>query len=177
MNTLLLNAFFPSATFLLRLVLPVDLTLHELLLLFELFFLVDYKWRDVVNGQKYIGSKVLTESELLECLMGSLWEQEINEDDFKCQPDAVATRVQSALFVVSGGSRKNGSPDVVFPTGVLDTDGVDKLIEEARATAEELENCNTLGANVVREELDKECYSMKRVSDTLFYEHRGSCLL
>lgn len=47
-------------------------------------------------------------------------------------------------------------PDVEFPTCILNSNGVDKLIEETSHATEQLEDCDTLRTSVVGEELDEE---------------------
>ena len=63
--------------------------------------------------------------------------QEVNANDFECQPDAVH--------------------DKILPSSILESNRIDKSAEESRTPAEELEEGYTSCSNGEGEELDKEC--------------------
>ena len=82
----------------------------------------------------------LTESQLLQAPSTRLREQEEDEDDLEPEEDDIH--------------------EVVLPSAVSDTDGVDEGVEESGATTEGLEDGDTLGTGVVWEEFDEESWEI-----------------
>jgi hypothetical protein len=71
------------------------------------------------------------EGKFFECAVRGLWEEEPHEYDFEEEEDAVT--------------------DVIFPSSVTNSNGIDELVEETCTAREPLEHRETLGADVVRE--------------------------
>jgi len=81
----------------------------------------------------------LAEREFLQRLSVSLGEEEERDQDLDDNPDAIRS--------------------VVFPSNVLQTDGVDELVEETNRTATSLKDHVTPCTDMVWEQLDQEGYN------------------
>lgn len=88
--------------------------------------------------------KRLTESQLFQCPSRCLREEEPHKQDLIEKKYAVA--------------------DVVLPAGLIDTDRVDKLVEETCHATEPLEECDSFCASLEGEEFDEEGWVKEKVS-------------
>ncbi len=91
---------------------------------------------DVISWSEFqAGVGTLTECKFFERLMGRLWEHKVHKDHLEREPDTIT--------------------DVESPAGVINTNWVDKLIEEASHTAKPLEYRNAFSADMEWKEFDK----------------------
>jgi hypothetical protein len=85
-------------------------------------------------------------------------EQEVDECDFKPEPDHVADQILADESNVIG--QRYMLPDIISPPRLSNADGIDELVEEAGTSAENLEERDAFRAGVEGEQFHKICWRM-----------------